>query len=444
MSVHTSSSPLEQVHEVLRRHILADGLPLVFDLESSQGSWIVDGRSGERYLDLFSFFASLPLGFNHPVFSREDVRDQLLKAAIHKPSNSDAYTADFARFVETFSRLAAGPDFPHLFFVEGGALAVENAMKTAFDWKVRKNLAAGRSPLGTQILHFRDAFHGRSGYTLSVTNTDPVKTDYFPKFDWPRIEAPRVKFPLDPAESSRVEEQERLALRAMEECFQRNHHDVAGILIEPIQGEGGDHHFRPQFFATLRTLADRHDALLIFDEVQTGFGLTGKFWAYEHYGVRPDIVCFGKKSQVCGILVGERVDEVQDNVFRLSSRLNSTWGGSLVDMVRCEWILNTIQEEDLVERAATVGKTLQDGLRNISTSHPELVTNVRGKGLFCAFDLPDKAVRTAFLEHAHREHLLILPCGKTSIRFRPALTIEESDIEVALERIERIVGQLEV
>ncbi len=442
MSTQIQSPHQSQVHETLSQYILTDGFPLVFDMEASQGSWIVDARDGEKYLDLFSFFASLPLGFNHPVFNSNTFKGQILKAATHKPSNSDAYTEEYARFVEIFGTQAAGPDFPHLFFVEGGALAVENAMKTAFDWKVRKNLAAGRSPLGTQILHFKEAFHGRSGYTLSVTNTDPVKTDFFPKFDWPRIENPKIQFPLEPGEVSRVEEQERLALVAMEECFKRNNHDIAGILIEPIQGEGGDNHFRPQFFATLRTLADRHDALLIFDEVQTGFGLTGKFWAYEHYGVRPDIVCFGKKAQVCGIMVGQRVEEVQDHVFEMSSRINSTWGGSLVDMVRCEWILKTIEEESLVDRALSLGKILQDGLRAISSAHPELISNVRGKGLFCAFDMESSELRSTFLKEATKEHLLILPCGEISVRFRPALTIKEADIAFALEAIERVVDKL--
>ncbi len=446
MSLQAKNNETLNVHDILDDHVLVDGFPLVFDLTSSQGAWIVDARSGERYLDLFSFFASLPLGFRHPVFDRPEVRESLARTVVHKVSNSDAYTEDYARFVQTFADLAS-PGFRHLFFVEGGSLAVENALKTAFDWKARKNLRAGRmakdgSSLGTRVLHFREAFHGRSGYTLSLTNTDPVKTDYFPKFDWPRVDNPKVCFPLDDRERERVAAAEAASLAQIEMAFQRHPHDIAAVIIEPVQGEGGDNHFRGEFLRALREVADREDAMLIFDEVQTGFGLTGKLWAYEHFDVVPDIVCFGKKTQVCGIMVGERVDEIEDNVFTVSSRINSTWGGNLADMVRCEAILKTIHGECLVDNAARLGKVLLRGLRDVAKAHTELVSNVRGIGLMCAFDFPDSATRGEFLKRVLEEKVLLLACGDRSVRFRPALTIAEADIEIALDRIVRVLEGL--
>src|SRR5262249_40429279 len=171
---------------------------------------------------------------------------------------------------------------------EGGALAVENAMKTAFDWKVRRNRAKGRPDKGTRVLHLENAFHGRSGYTLSVTNSDPVKTDLFPKFDWPRIPCPNIEFPLEGARLAAVDGAERAAILAAEAAFDRAPDDIAAIVIEPIQGEGGDNHFRPAFFRELRRLADEREAMLVYDEVQTGLGLTGRWWAYQHHGVLPD------------------------------------------------------------------------------------------------------------------------------------------------------------
>src|SRR4029079_7575448 len=130
------------------------------------------------------------------------------------------------------------------FFIEGGALAVENALKAAMDWKVRKNLAAGRGERGTQILHFKNAFHGRSGYTLSLTNTDPRKTDYFAKFPWPRIPAPALDFSLaEPPRTEAVVEQERACEAALLEVLERQADDIAAVIIEPVQGEGGDRHF---------------------------------------------------------------------------------------------------------------------------------------------------------------------------------------------------------
>ena len=183
-----------QVHEVLGRHVLADGFRLVYDTRASRGSWVVDARSGEKYLDLYTFFASAPLGSNPRGLADDpDFMAVLAEVAANKPANPDMYTTHYAQFVETFARVLGDPALPHLFFVEGGALAVENALKTAFDWKSRRNEAAGRpAGLGAKVLHLTRAFHGRSGYTLSLTNTEPGKTDRFPKFDWPRIPAPAV------------------------------------------------------------------------------------------------------------------------------------------------------------------------------------------------------------------------------------------------------------
>jgi L-lysine 6-transaminase len=433
------------VHSELGKHILVDGFPMVFDPEASAGAWLVDARTQQRYLDFFSFFASLPLGFNHAAFSRPENRDRLLTAAIHKVSNSDVYTELYASFVKTFAEIALPAGFEHLFFIEGGALAVENALKVAFDWKVRRNLAAGRphpGRLGSQVLHFRDAFHGRSGYTLSLTNTDPVKTDYFPKFDWPRVSNPKIIFPITPREEERVARAERASIAEIERAFRDRGHDIAAIVIETIQGEGGDHHFRPEFLRALREIADHEEALLIFDEVQCGFGLTGKFWAFEHFGVRPDIVAFGKKSQVCGLMASGRVDDVSDNVFKKPSRINSTWGGNLVDMVRCEIILEVMRDEGLVESAAAVGAAFLDGLREAASPFPDLVTNVRGRGLMAAFDLPSPERRKQFLGYCLEERFIVLPCGRHSVRFRPSLTVGQEEVDEALKILTRVFQKL--
>ena len=325
MSVKDRVDPYS-VAPLLRKHLIGDGYDIVFDLGKSHGAWVSDARDGSEYLDFYTFFASLPLGFNHPVFNDEDAARRLFEAAVHKPANSDSHTFELASFTEAFSRPAMTDHFRHLFFIEGGALAVENALKAAFDWKTRLNLEAGRSSCpGDKILHFQQAFHGRSGYTLSLTNTAPEKTDLFPKFDWPRVVNPKVRFPLDALEIERVARVEAECREEILGCFASHPNRIAAIIVEPIQGEGGDNHFRKEFFEDLRRIADDEEALLIFDEVQTGFGLTGKMWAYQHFDVAPDILCFGKKSQVCGIMAGERIDLVEDNVFHVSSWINSTW-----------------------------------------------------------------------------------------------------------------------
>lgn len=427
----------DQVFPVLEENILVDGFHVVIDLEKSHGAVIVDALEGKEYLDCYGYFATLPVGHNHPGLEDEGFQKSLMTAAKSNPANSDIYSREFAGFVKEFRRLAVPDGFRYLFFVAGGALAVENAMKAAFDWKVRKNKAAGIDGGGDKILHFKDAFHGRSGYTLSVTNTDPTKTMYFPKLDWPRVSSPYIEPGLD-ADGMAAKEQETIG--EIEAAFDADPHGIAAILIEPIQCEGGDHHLRPEFFQALRRIADERDALLIFDEVQTGMGTTGTLWAWQHFGVRPDIVAFGKKTQVCGIMSTTRIDEVEGNVFHTSSRINSTWGGNLVDMVRGARYLQIIEEEKLVENARDVGALFLEELKKLEAEYDE-VTNVRGRGLLLALDMPDTEIRnTVRLECWHRG-LAALNAGDRSIRFRPPLIFSEENVRTAVGTLRDVLAE---
>jgi L-lysine 6-transaminase len=434
----------DEVHGALAGHVLTDGMKLVLDLERSRGSRLVDARTGLRYLDLYTFFASAPLGLNpagivdDPAFMAE-----LAQAAANKPANPDVYTSQYAEFVETFTRVVGDPALPHLFFIEGGALAVENALKIAFDWKSRQNEAAGRSPeLGTKIMHLRRAFHGRSGYTMSLTNTEPIKTARFPKFDWPRIDVPAITFPLED-HLVEIEAAEDRAYAQAKAAFEAHPHDIAAFIAEPIQGEGGDNHIRPEFFQRMVQLVHDHDALLIFDEVQTGMGTTGTAWAYQQLGVQPDIVAFSKKAQLGGVMAGGRVDEVADNVFTVSGRINSTWGGGLVDMVRARRILEIIESEGLIEAAVGKGQHFLAGLQAIVAAHPGQVTNARGRGLFLAVDLPGRGIRDRVVDDLReREHVIVLHCGERSVRFRPALSVSHDEIDEAIAALARTVSAI--
>lgn len=426
----------DRVRAVLARSILTDGFDFVLDLDRSRGSYLVDARTGERFLDMFTFFASSALGMNHPALAGDkQFRAELARVAVNKPSNSDIYSVPMARFVDTFRRVLGDPDLPHLFFVDGGALAVENALKVAFDWKSRQNEAHGRDPaLGTKVLHLRGAFHGRSGYTMSLTNTDPIKVARFPKFDWPRIDAPYLRPGAD------IGALEDDSLRAARAAFEANPHDIACFIAEPIQGEGGDRHMRPRFFAAMRGLCDEFDALLVFDEVQTGCGITGTAWAYQQLGVTPDVVAFGKKTQVCGVMAGRKVDDIADNVFTVSSRINSTWGGNLVDMVRSRRILEVIEAEDLLHNAVVTGDYLLDRLRTLASDYPGTVLDPRGRGLMCAFSLPTAAARDELVRGLWDRHVIMLPSGPDSVRFRPALSVTRREIDQCLDAVRDALG----
>ncbi len=416
----------------LEKHVLVDGFRIVIDLEKSRGPRVVDAATGREFIDLYGFYGSQPIGFNHPRFHEPEVERQLLLAARNKVANPDVYSTFYATFVDTFARIAGLPPLDRYFFIDGGALAVENALKAAMDWKVRRNLAVGKGERGTDILHFERAFHGRTGYTLSLTNTDPRKTDYFAKFRWPRVPAPSIDFSLPEAErKAAVIARERRAEAEMRDILARTSDDIAAVIIEPIQGEGGDNHFRAEWFRTLRGLCDAHDILLIFDEVQCGLGVTGKTWCCEHFGVLPDLLAFGKKTQVCGVMAGPRLDEVKDNVFRLPSRINSTWGGNLTDMVRSTHYLRIIEDERLVENAAHMGRLFLAELRRLADDEP-LISGVRGRGLMLAFDLPDRDAREKFYRGLFDLGLIVIRCGERSIRFRPVLDITPAVVQDAV------------
>jgi L-lysine 6-transaminase len=434
----------DEVHERLAEHMLVDGFPIVLDLAKSHGSRLVDARDSTEYLDFYTFFGSAPLGMNPPgLFDDPTTRSELVEAAANKPANAEVPTVQLAEFVTTFTRVLGDPALPHLFLIEGGALAVENALKCSFDWKSRRNEAAGRSPeLGTRVLHLRHAFHGRSGYTLSLTNTDPVKTDRYPKFDWPRISSPAVRFPLE-AHRAEVEAAEELALAEAKAAFEAYPHDIACFVAEPIQCEGGDRHLRSEFLLAVQDLCHQYDALFVIDEVQTGAGATGTPWCYQQLGLAPDLVAFGKKVQLGGVMAGRRVDEVAENVFRTPGRIDSTWGGNLTDMVRSRRLLQLVEQTGAIANAATVGQHLLARLVELEQAWPKAVSNARGRGFVAAIDLATRELRSSVLTTLWgEEHVVAFGCGERTLRLRPALSMTADEVDAGCDAMNRVVGRL--
>lgn len=402
------------IYRRLQKHILADE-GIVIDTYKSKGSWIVDAETKKRYLDCSSQYGAMALGWNHPALTQAQM--ELGHIALHKVANSDYYTEVYANFVEKFAGII--PDFTYSFFIEGGTLGVENSLKAAFDWKARLLHLNDSAVNKLEIVHLERSFHGRSGYCLSLTNTNPDKTDLFPKFKWTRIS----------------NKDEDLSLEQAERALKTNY--VAAIILEPIQGEGGDHHFSANYIKALRNLADQYQTLLIFDEVQTGIGLTGKMWAYEHFGIIPDMIAFGKKVQVCGFSSTDKIDLVLENVFQVPSRINSTFGGNIVDMARFSIIIDVIQKEKLIENAEFVGNYLKKELLKLP-----FISNVRGRGLMLAFDLENKEKRDKFLIELQKK-MVVLACGEKSIRLRPHLDFSLECADTAIDFIKEVIfGEL--
>jgi len=429
--------PPGKVIDTLSKRILVDGFHIVVDLERSKGSYMLDARNGRKYLDMYSYFCTLPIGHNHPKMMDKDFLRQLRAAALENPANSDVYTEEYAEFVESFNDFARPRFMKHFFFIAGGALAVENALKTAMDWKIRKNFDQGaRKELGKRVIHFREAFHGRSGYTLSLTNTADTKIKYFPKFKWPRVLNPKLRFPVTREVLIDVIKKEEKSLHQINSALRKYGKDISCLIIEPIQGEGGDNHFRAEFLQSLEGVCRENDIMFILDEIQTGFGATGKMWGFEHFDIKPDIIAFGKKSQICGIMVSDKVDEVKDNVFHVSSRINSTWGGNLVDMVRGRRYLEIIMQDRLLDNATKMGKYFVKGLRELAEKHKK-ISNVRGLGCMVAFEMPSMKERDKFRMRCWKNGLAVLASWPKSIRFRPPLTVNKEEIDEAIEKLEK-------
>lgn len=405
-----------------------------WDLSKSRGSYLID-KHGKKYLDFHGGYGSNPLGWNHPKLS-----ERLLKRDpsfwINKPANGDFPTQEVKEFQKAFydNDLLYYLDYPWMFFIDGGALAVENALKIAMDWKTIKTGNQNNPFYQPQIVHLEKAFHGRSGYTMSLTNTDPNKIKHFSKFEsWPRLT--NLPYYNDDTQWNFIEDDEKQSLQQFENILQQDQKSgrnvIAALIIEPIQGEGGDNYFRKEYLQGLQTLCLHYDVLLICDEVQTGFYSTGKPWAFQHYDLKPDLVSFGKKSQQCGVFGGgERLEILKGGCFTTPGRISSTWSGNLVDMVRATEIMRIIKEDNLPASALQLGHYWKELMCEAFNLHPRNlgINSIRNLGLWLAFDFRDSNSRDILLQFMEKEGLLGLGSGEKTIRFRPNLAITQKEV----------------
>uniref|UniRef100_A0A183CLS2 4-aminobutyrate--2-oxoglutarate transaminase n=1 Tax=Globodera pallida TaxID=36090 RepID=A0A183CLS2_GLOPA len=366
-------------------------------------------------------------------------------SAVSRPALGAFPRTDFADLIANSLLRVAPRGLSHVQTMLCGTSANENAIKTAFI-HYQTRLRGGGAPTAQQlsscmrneapgtpslaVLGFNGSFHGRSLCMLSITRSKAIHKVDFPAFDWPVANFPRYLYPLDENKQYNLEQDERCLAEVSQliDTSKSEGRDVAALIVEPIQCEGGDHHGSARFFRGLQNICQDNGVYFIVDEVQTGGGICGTFWAHEQWDLPtpPDFVTFSKKTLIGGYFYR---DELRVNE---PYRIYNTWMGEPTKLVLLQRVVDVIKREHLVAKAGELGAKLLAGLKELESRHPNLVMNSRGLGTLCSFDMPNTAVRDGFLKKAMSKGLLIGGCGDATVRFRPALVFTKRHLDIAL------------
>ncbi|ODV76656.1 4-aminobutyrate aminotransferase [Suhomyces tanzawaensis NRRL Y-17324] len=432
-----------------------DSRPVYFiaDYEKSVGNYIVDA-DGNSFLDVYAQIASIPLGYNNPALIEAAKSDKMIRAIVDRPALGNYPGKDLEEILNGLLAVAPkGQDkvFPAL----SGADANELAFKATFFWyqaqkrgghkvpfsdeentSVMKGQAPGSPELA--ILSFERAFHGRLFASGSTTCSKPVHKLDMPSFNWPKAEFPSYKYPLDKHEEENKKEDQR-CLEIVENLFKTHSCPIAGVLVEPIQSEGGDNHASNEFFQGLRDITLKHGALLIMDEVQTGIGATGLFWGHEHFEISPpaDLVTFSKKFQTAGYYFHD--PEIIPNV---AYRQFNTWCGDPARMILAGAIASEVVKHDLPAKAQKVGGYLFKKLEDLQAKYPQYLQNLRGKdrATFIAWCFDNSAARDKFLKDMKTVGVNIGGCAEKSVRLRPTMVFEQKHADILVAAIEKVLS----
>ncbi|MEQ1566817.1 MAG: aminotransferase class III-fold pyridoxal phosphate-dependent enzyme [Myxococcota bacterium] len=418
------------------------------DAASSRGNYVVD-VDGNVLLDVYGHIACLSLGYNHPELLAAARAGRFDWALGYRPALGVAPPAEWVDLIEGPFTAVAPVGLPRVMTVTSGAEAVENALKAAFAWKARlrrggaswnaddlqrvmHNRQRGINEL--KIVSFEGGFHGRSLGALSATRSKPIHKLDFPAFDWPVVPFPANRFPL----AAHAEENAAAEARSLEQVrdvFVREGSNVAGLIVEPIQGEGGDRHASPAFFRALRALCAEHEVAFVCDEVQTGLGATGKTWAHEHWGLSqpPDVVTWSKKFGLGGLHLSDAVTPAEPY------RLFNTFLGDPLRAAQFGVIHQVIERDHLVAHTAATGRRLVTGLEQLCERHPGVLSQARGQGTYAAVDLADGPARDRLIEALRQAGIEAGGSGDRSIRFRPALVFAARHVDELLDALERAV-----
>ncbi|KAH7317356.1 4-aminobutyrate aminotransferase [Rhexocercosporidium sp. MPI-PUGE-AT-0058] len=424
----------------------ARSVHFVADYVNSSGNYIVD-VDGNKYLDVYAQIASIAVGYNNEALIKAAKSPEMITALVNRPATGNFPAENWMSLLRDGLMRAAPKGLNQIFTAQSGSEANELAFKAAFMLYQRRQRGEGvewtEEEIGScinnakpgspelAVLSFRNSFHGRGFGSLSTTRSKAVHKLDIPSFNWPQASFPALKYPLEKYTTENTAEEQR-CLTEVESLIQSWHCPVAAVIIEPIQGEGGDNHASPAFFQGLRAITQKLKVVLIVDEVQTGFGATGKFWAHDHWNLStpPDIVTFSKKAQTAGYFFSDTM-LVPDKAYRQFN----TWMGDAARVILCNAVIEQIIETKLVEQTARVGAVLYAELEKLATRYPQLIQNLRGKGqgTFIAFDTLSAAPLLAKMK---RLGVNIGSCGRETVRLRPMLVFNEQHVALLIKAIE--------
>uniref|UniRef100_A0A8C1VP67 4-aminobutyrate aminotransferase, mitochondrial n=1 Tax=Cyprinus carpio TaxID=7962 RepID=A0A8C1VP67_CYPCA len=421
--------------------------------EESRGNYLVD-VDGNRMLDVYTQISSIPIGYNHPALIKVMTNPNNVSAFVNRPALGILPPENFPEKLFESLLSIAPSGMNRVQTMACGSCSNENAFKSMFIWyrnKERGYASPSEQEVGTcminqspgcpdlSILSFMGAFHGRTMGCLATTHSKAIHKLDIPSFDWPIAPFPKLQYPLEGFVRENAQEEAR-CLEEVEDLivkWRQKGKPVAGIVIEPIQAEGGDNHASPDFFIKLRNIARKHGCAFHVDEVQTGGGTTGKFWAHEHWGLDDpaDIVSFSKKLLTGGYY---HRDELQpDKPYRIFN----TWMGDPSKNLFLSEVLNVIRRENLLEEVMRSGKALLQGLYALQTQYPHILSRARGQGTFCAIDACSDATRDSIMLKARNKGLFMGSCGEKTIRFRPALVFKEYHVHQLLNILNDILAE---
>lgn len=426
----------------------------VADYQKSNGNYIVD-VDGNVLLDVYAQIASIPLGYNNPNLIKAATSEKMIRALVNRPALGNFPGADFEQIQRDLLKHAPkGQD--QVWNGLSGADANELAFKAVFfNYQSKKrgfnkpfsseeeascmeNQAPGNPEIA--ILSFKKAFHGRLFASGSVTRSKPVHKMDMPSFQWPTAEFPAYKYPLEEnAEANKQEDARCLAL--VEERFQNWQCPIAGVIVEPVQSEGGDNHASAEFFQGLRDITLKYDAKLIIDEVQAGCGATGVMWEHERYNISPpaDLVTFSKKMQSAGYWFHDK-ELIPDQPYRQFN----TWCGDPKGIILAAAICDEVADNNLLGPIKETGDYLYAKLDALQSQYSSLISNLRGKGKACfiAFDLTSGAVRADFLNKMKLAGVNVGGCAEVGVRLRPGLIFEKKHADIFIAAMEKVLPTL--